>query len=610
MRPKEILEGKYRIIKTLGRGGMGQVYLAENIRLGTLWAVKKIDRQSGGKASLPAEPDILRKLNHPALPRVFDILEDSDSIYIIFDYIEGTSLDKKLEEVGHFPEEVVLEWACQLCDVLSYLHSFKPSPIIYRDMKPSNIILTPEGQIKLIDFGTAREYKEGAESDTTYIGTRGYAAPEQYGCGQTDVASDIYSLGMTLRHLLTGKGPGEFLGNTGHAMTSGMKMSCGMEKIVNKCTMQNPCDRYQSAAELKKDIESLRIMDTESERSGNYDKVESYNKKGSWKLAKDSVGENDGNGGSYGKRADDGSERYERSFGTFTMRGGFRKVILTVWDNAEFGCELAYVAARFTDLNVALIDLDLLSPKVDLILNINKYPFKVFTEGLFNKSSIDIIMDALEKNTLTQEVFMKSAIRRKELKNLFVITGNYNLNNYEYYSDDSLIKLIEKACQYFDLVVLLVNKSIYDSYTVISLIKSDYNLIAVRADADNLREFNRYLLFLEEKQQIPLNKCKFVAYEYDKNFNIDKKALEEITGGNYLGSISYSSKRARYRNCSSPYAKHMEKEVISEYFEILSKFNIVPRPSFFSILRNRLFREGEKNTKKEVYKHACSSHTQ
>ena len=137
---------------------------------------------------------------------------------------------------------------------------------------------------------------------------------------------------------------------------------------------------------------------------------------------------------------------------------------------------------------------------------------------------------------------------------------------------------------------MLVNRSIYDSYTVISLIKSDYNLIAVRADADILREFNRYLLFLEEKQQIPLNKCKFVAFEYDRNLNIDKKSLDEITGGNYIGSISYSSKRIRYRNCSSPYAKHMEKEVISEYFAILSRFNILPRPGFFSVLRKRIFK--------------------
>ena len=590
MKAKELLEGKYRIIKALGRGGTGKVFLAENIRLGTLWAVKKIDRKSGGKASLSAEPNILRKLNHPALPRVFDVLEDSDSIYIIFDYIEGTSLDKKLAEAGNFPEELVLEWACQLCDVLSYLHSFKPSPIIYRDMKPSNIILTPEGQIKLIDFGTAREYKEGAESDTTYIGTRGYAAPEQYGCGQTDVTSDIYSLGVTLRQLLTGKGPAEFMGRVTSVRTADIYLSPKIEKIINKCTMQDPRDRYQSAAELKKDIESLRLIDGESEKSGSCDKLESCNLRDSRQFFKDSTTEDDGKGDNAGRRREDKDGIRDRDISSFGICAGFKKVILTIWDNAEFGCELAYTAARFTDLKLVLIDLDLLSPKIDLILNINKYPFKVFTEGLFNKSSLDIIMDSIEKNTLTQEVFMKSAIRRKELKNLFAVTGNYNLSDYEYYSDDSLVKLIEKAYQYFDVVILLVNRSIYDSYTVISLIKSDYNLVAIRADADNLREFNRYLLFLEEKQQILLNKFKFIAFEYDKNLNIDKKALEEITAGNFIGSIRYSFKRAKYRNSSSPYVRHMEKEVISEYFAILSNFNILPRPGFFSALRKRILK--------------------
>jgi len=373
--------------------------------------------------------------------------------------------------------------------------------------------------------------------------------------------------------------------------------------------MQNPSERYQSVTELKEDIESLRAMGSESFKSGIYNKVENNSKKGDSILSIDNIEEDDRNGDSASRKRSR-NRNFEKKLGSFGTYTGFRKVILTIWDNAEFGCELAYTAAKYTDLNVVLIDLDLLSPKIDLILNTNKYPFKVFTEGLFNKSSLDIVIESLEKNTLTQEVFMKSAIRKKELKNLFIITGNYNLSNYEYYSDDSLVKLIEKAYQYFDVVILLVNRSIYDSYTVISLIKSDYNLIAVRADADKLREFNRYLLFLEEKQQILLNKCKFVAFEYDKNLNIDKKALEEITGGNYIGSISYSSKRARYRNCSSAYVKHMEKEVISEYFAILSKFNILPRPGFFSILKNFIFKAELKRGKREVYKHAYTSHTQ
>lgn len=574
MKSRKVFEGKYRIIKVLGQGGMGKVYLAENIRLGTLWAIKEIPKKPGGEANLPVEPDILRKLSHPALPRVFDVLEDADSVYIIFDYIEGTGLDKKLAEAGRFPEEIVLDWASQLCDVLSYLHSFKPNPIIYRDMKPSNIILTPDGRIKLIDFGIAREYKEGLDSDTTYIGTRGYAAPEQYGCGQTEVASDIYSLGVTLHHLLTGKSPNEPPYEARPVRTLDRSLSAEIENIISRCTRQDPSERYRSAAELKSDVDKLRDS---AGRDGEYsidtaneDSSHGINAKVSNKANKEVSNEAGGKDCRIFKRCE-----------------GFRKIILTVWDNAEFGCELAYMAAKLTDLSVVLIDVDLLSPKADMYLKIKKYPSKVFTEGLFNKSSLNIIMNSLEKNMLTSDMFLEASIRRKELKNLFVVTGNYSLDNYEYYSDDSLTRLIEKAYQYFDVVVLLANKSIYDSYTIISLIKSDYNLIPLRANVDNLREFNRYLLFLEEKQQIPLGKYKFIAFEYNRNVNIDSRALKEITGGNYIGSIRYSAKRARYRNLHGTYTGKMEKEVVEDYITILSAFNILPKPGLFGMLKNR-----------------------
>ncbi len=155
----KLLGGRYRLVKIIGRGGTSVVYLAENVNLGTFWAVKRIQKNTGMAKVLKAEPDILKKLNHPALPRIIDIIEDNENIYIIQDYIEGNSLYKELKKVKKFPEKQVMEWAKQICDVLAYLHSFKPNPIIYRDMKPSNIILTPWGDIKLVDFGIAREYK-------------------------------------------------------------------------------------------------------------------------------------------------------------------------------------------------------------------------------------------------------------------------------------------------------------------------------------------------------------------------------------------------------------------------------------------------------------------
>lgn len=178
---EKIFDGKYKIIDVLGEGGMGKVYRVQNTNLGNYWAVKQVSKQTNGSIDLLAEPNIMKKLNHPSLPRIFDILEDHDYIYIVLDYVEGISLDKLLLSGRRFSEQQVIEWAKQICDVYNYLHKLKPHPIIYRDMKPSNLMVTPNNDIKVIDFGIAREYKVDSRSDTMYLGTEEYAAPEQKG---------------------------------------------------------------------------------------------------------------------------------------------------------------------------------------------------------------------------------------------------------------------------------------------------------------------------------------------------------------------------------------------------------------------------------------------
>ncbi len=257
MKKYELFDGRYEILKVLGEGGMSTVYLAENVNLGTLWAIKEINKASNSKVDLLVEPNILKKLKHSALPRIFDIIEDNSSIYIIEDYIEGIPLDKKLVRCGKISEQTVIMWARQICDVLLYLHNLKPNPIIYRDMKPSNIILTRDDMIKLVDFGIAREYKSEAVNDTAYIGTRGYAAPEQYGTAQTDERTDIYSLGVTLYHLLTGRSPKEAPYEIRPIRELDESLSIGMEYIIEKCTKTNPNERYQSVEELVRDLENI-----------------------------------------------------------------------------------------------------------------------------------------------------------------------------------------------------------------------------------------------------------------------------------------------------------------------------------------------------------------
>nr|WP_076719182.1 protein kinase [Clostridium pasteurianum] len=145
----QLFDEKYKIIKQIGKGGMSIVYLAENIRLGTKWAIKVARKDMGEKVDLLAEPNILKNLKHEALPRIIDIISNDNRIYIVEDYIEGTPLNVELKNQEKFSEKIVVEWAKQICNVLEYLHKQKPNPIIYRDMKPSNIILSKISTLSL-----------------------------------------------------------------------------------------------------------------------------------------------------------------------------------------------------------------------------------------------------------------------------------------------------------------------------------------------------------------------------------------------------------------------------------------------------------------------------
>ena len=261
-----LIDGKYRILSKVGQGGMSVVYLAINEKANKNWAVKEV-RKDGikdfeiVKQGLVAETDILKKLKHPNLPSIVDVIDSDDSFIIIMDYIEGNSLNKALEEYGAQPQEYVIDWAKQLTDVLGYLHTRNPA-IIYRDMKPSNVMLKPDGNVTLIDFGTAREFKEKNLADTVCLGTIGYAAPEQFGgMGQTDARTDIYCLGATLYHLVTGMNPCEPPYEIKPIRQINPALSEGLERIILKCTQRDPNDRYQSAAELMYALEHYEEYD-------------------------------------------------------------------------------------------------------------------------------------------------------------------------------------------------------------------------------------------------------------------------------------------------------------------------------------------------------------
>lgn len=251
-----LIDNKYTIIDLIGQGGTSYVYLARDKRLNKQWAIKKIrfkneENKEVIKEGFLKEANLLKNLNHPLLPRIVDIItEDEDTIYVVMDYIEGNTLKKVIKFYGIQSQETLVDWAIQICNVLTYLHSRK-SPIIFRDLKPANIMLTPEGNIRLIDFGSARVYKNESDTDTQYLGTEGYAAPEQYEGSnmQTDNRTDIYCFGMTLYYLFTNKSPKTIDRN--NIIQDRPDMSEGIAKIILKCTEPRPENRYQSIEEVE-----------------------------------------------------------------------------------------------------------------------------------------------------------------------------------------------------------------------------------------------------------------------------------------------------------------------------------------------------------------------
>src|SRR6202011_1992874 len=212
--PRYLLKQRYRITARLGNGGFGAVYKAEDEQFGNRpVAVKEMNRGgltpleiAGAADAFKREALLLAKLKHPSLPGIYDHFTEAGRWYLVMDYIEGDTLEARFDRSGRLRVEDVLLVGMQLCEVLGYLHNCQP-PVIFRDLKPANIIVSSQGRIYLIDFGLARLFDPAQSKNSSPFGSPGYAAPEQYESPQTTARADIYRLGATLHQLLTGAYP-------------------------------------------------------------------------------------------------------------------------------------------------------------------------------------------------------------------------------------------------------------------------------------------------------------------------------------------------------------------------------------------------------------------
>ena len=241
---------------------MAWVYQVEELPPGSgnLWALKELrpqtqdkEEQATARKLFEQEAKLLRDLDHVNIPKIADFFEENGRACLVMEFIWGESLEKRLEATNApLLETDVLKWAIQLCEALDYLHARQP-PIIFRDMKPSNVMVTNTGLVKLIDFGIARTYKVGKKRDTVAMGSENYAAPEQWGKGQTDARSDVYALGATMYHLLANMAPTPaFLPSEPLPLRNyNGALSAKTVTLVEKAMDRERSKRFQSAVEMR-----------------------------------------------------------------------------------------------------------------------------------------------------------------------------------------------------------------------------------------------------------------------------------------------------------------------------------------------------------------------
>ena len=264
--PGRLLRQRYRLLHTVGQGGMGAVYVAQDTELGDrLVAVKEMSMSRLTPQDLPLaieqfrrEAHLLANLHHPNLPVIHENFREDDRWYLVMSFIEGQNLQVALNAApgNRLPVSEVVRIGIELCEVLEYLHTHEPQ-VVFRDLKPLNIMLTPKGHIFLIDFGIARHFKQEQTKDTAYYYSVGYAPPEQYGQSQTSPRSDIYSLGATLHQMLTGHNPASKPFQFPNVQLVDPGIPVTLARVITQMLEMNEQARPASVAEIKAQLEKV-----------------------------------------------------------------------------------------------------------------------------------------------------------------------------------------------------------------------------------------------------------------------------------------------------------------------------------------------------------------
>ena len=255
----EVVGGRYVVCDVLGKGGFSVVYRVKDMQTGIEYAMKNYFSSNPGNQKnllegLERELNVLKNTSHPNLPKIYDLIKENDNFFLIMEIVKGENLKSIVDRKGPLKKKEIKHVMKQVCSALYYLHSLEP-PIVYRDLKPSNIVMDENGNVKLVDFGIAKRYSKEIELSEKAFGSKGFAAPEQFGDKKgfsiynTDTRTDIYGIGTTLYYLKTGKVFVEGM--------MGVSIGYKLKRLIKKCTKHNPNDRFQSVIEVLVRIETL-----------------------------------------------------------------------------------------------------------------------------------------------------------------------------------------------------------------------------------------------------------------------------------------------------------------------------------------------------------------
>ena len=268
-----LISQRYRIIERVGGGAMAQVYRVEDIMTGEIHALKALrnppeddDTEANFAHTARREALFLKTLSHPALPHYEDLFSDEEYVYLLMEFIEGENLKNYLDQdtLRTLDIRTIVHWGVQICDTLAYLHRCDP-PVIFRDLKPSNLVRRPDDRICLVDFGIARYASKKNATDTIVLGSPGYAPPEQYGQGQTGPRSDLYALGATLHHLLTGRDPSSAPFKWPTARSLNPITPRPLDNLIMKCVELDAERRPESAEKVGAALREILAMLDEAE---------------------------------------------------------------------------------------------------------------------------------------------------------------------------------------------------------------------------------------------------------------------------------------------------------------------------------------------------------